>query len=510
MIRRASDYHRSRIIPEYILTFDLGTTAVKVALFDTAGRLLAFSSQGYELLTARPGFVEQAIETYWEACLAGTRECLKDYDGGAVQAIGLSSQGQTFVPLGVNGHPLRNAIVWLDTRGTQQRQQIVAHFDQQEYFARVGTPRVLDISSAPKMLWLRQHDPEVFGETAYYLMLPDYIIWRLTGEMIGDPQDLGSTGMLDRQQGKWWPEMLEFVGVTEEQLPAVGYCGQPAGKVTAEAAKLLGISEEAVVVVGANDQTAAMLGAGNVGPGIITANIGTALAVMATSEHSVHDPGCGVNVGRHAIPNLFTLLSFTQTAAMALTWFRDALVTDGSGYPQLHDEAASVPPGCDGLLMLPHLTGTASPDFNPYARGAFVGLSLAHRRAHLVRAILEAVAYCLREHIERLSQLAAGAECVRALGGGSRSDLWLQIMADVTGLPLERPVQREAASLGAAIMAAVGVGYYHSLQAAADEFYQTERTFRPNAENSAVYDEMYQRFRRTYELLYGGNTADDN
>lgn len=497
------DGPRSNIIAEYILTFDLGTTAVKVALFDTAGQVLTLASEQYELLTPRPGFVEQSIETYWQACVAGTRRCLREYEGGAVRAIGLSSQGQTFVPLNAKGRPLRNAIVWLDTRGTEQCRQIAARFDRQENFLKTGTPDFLQISSAPKILWLRQHEPELFEHTAHYLMLPDYVIWRLTGEMIGDPQDLASTGMLDRQQGQWWPEMLEFVGVREEQLPAVGHCGQPVGKVLPEMARKLGISEETVVVVGANDQTAALLGAGNTRPGIITANIGTALAVMATSKQRVTDFRHGVNAGRHAVPGLYTLLSFTQTAAMALTWFRDALVTDGSDYRQLHEEAAGVEPGCDGLLMLPHLTGTASPDFNPSARGAFVGLSISHGRPHMVRAILEAVAYCLREHIERLGKLRASSECVRAIGGGSRSDVWLQIMADVTALPIERPVCGEAASLGAAIMAAVGAGYYDSLPAAVDEFYQTERTFAPNLTHRDTYDRMYGRFRRTYELLYG-------
>jgi xylulokinase len=424
-----------------------------------------------------------------------------------VRAIGLSSQGQTFVPLDAAGRPLRNAIVWLDTRATEQCRRIAAHFDAQDAYPRTGTPRFTDISSAPKILWLREHEPEVFARTAHYLMLPDYVIWRLTGEMIGDPQDLASTGMLDRQQGHWWPEMLEFVGVREEQLPAVGYCGQAVGTVLPQAARLLGISEDAIVVVGANDQTAALLGAGNVRPGIITASIGTALAVMASTKQGAYEATRGVNVGPHAVPGLYALLSFTQTAAMALTWFRDALVTDGSDYGQLHDEAASVEPGCEGLLMLPHLTGTASPDFNPDARGAFVGLSLSHGRRHMVRAILEAAAYCLREHIERLAGLGAGSERVRAIGGGSRSDVWLQIMADVTGLPIERPVCREAASLGAAIMAAVGAGYFDSLVAAADRFYETERAFAPDASHSDTYDRMYERFRRTYEVLYGAKAS---
>ena len=487
---------------DLLLSLDLGTTSTKVALFEPDGRLLASSSHEYQLLTPRPGFCELPVDTYWEACVAGIRRCLREHDGQQVRGIGLSSQGQTFVPLDAQGQPLYNAVAWLDTRAGQQTRRIAEHFSQGEHYRKTGYTSFNEVASAPKILWLRENEPDIFRRTAHYLMLPDYIIWRLTGEMIGDPQDSGSTGMTGRFAGGWWPEMLEFIGVREDQLPPIGRCGQPADTVLPDVAEMLGLGTDVTVVVGANDQTAGMIGAGNVRPGTVTATIGTALAVMATTDAFIDDPSPGVGTGVHAIPGLFTILSYTKTAAIALTWFRDAVCED-TDYDGLLREAEGAEPGCGGLLVLPHLSGTATPDFNAEARGAFVGLSMGHKRAHMVRAILEAIAFCLREHLERLAPLGIRPQGVRALGGGARSDFWLQLMADVAGLPMERPVCQEAASLGAALLAAVGIGLYESIPQAADAVYQVDRVFVPEATHREVYDQAYANFGKLYQRLYG-------
>jgi xylulokinase len=199
-----------------LLSLDLGTTSTKVALFDAEGHLRADSSHEYQLLTPQPGFCELPVETYWEACVAGIRDCLREHDSPQVRAIGLSSQGQTFVPLDAQGRPVYNAIAWLDTRAGDQTRRIAEHFSQREHYEKTGYTSFNEVASGPKILWLREHEPDVFEGTAHCLMLPDYVIWRLTGEMIGDPQDSGSTGMTHRRDGTWWPEMLEFIGLREE------------------------------------------------------------------------------------------------------------------------------------------------------------------------------------------------------------------------------------------------------------------------------------------------------
>jgi sugar (pentulose or hexulose) kinase len=516
-------------MPDLLLTFDIGTTALKVGLFDVSGRVLAISTQEYELIAPRSGWAELPVERYWEACVAGTRECLQGHDGQQVRAIGFSSQGQTFVPLDEKFRPLRNAIVWLDVRAADQAERIKAHFGGREREAAIG---VIPIASGPKMLWLRENEPEVFERTAYYMMPPDYITWRLTGQRVGDPCDLGSTAMMDRHTRRWWPPMLDFIGVREEQLPRIGVAGEPVGRLLPEAARELDLSPEAVCVVGANDQTAGMIGTGNVRPGVISATIGTALAIMATTDGYMEDPTGCVMTGYHAVPGKGMVLSFTQTGAMALTWWRDGIEGSagasaaserrpvGRRYEELIEEAMQAPPGCDGLLMLPHLTGTACPDFNANARGAFVGLSLSHKRAHMIRAILEAVAYCLREHVERIREFTSSRSAgvppartgedacptpgafIRALGGGAKSDAWLQMMADVTAMPIERSACEHAASLGAAAMAAVGAGYFDSIEHAADAYFKAERRFEPEAELFGVYDETYRRFEALYQILY--------
>lgn len=488
---------------DLLLSLDLGTTATKVALFTASGELLGSSNREYQLLTPRPGFCELPAEVYWDACVAGARDCLRDHDGARVRAIGLSSQGQTFVPLDATGTPTYNAIAWLDTRAGKQLQRIAAQFSQEEHYRKTGYTRFTEVASGPKMLWLREHEPEVFARTSHYLMLPDYIIHRLTGQMVGDPQDSGSTAMADRHTGRWWPEMLDFIGVCEDQLPRIGRCAEPVGKLLPEAATELGISQDAVAVVGANDQSAGMLGAGNVRPGGVSVTVGTALAVMATTGRFIDEPVNGLGSGTHAAEGLYTVLSYTKTAAIVLTWFRDALA-HGAEYDTLVAEAEKVPAGCEGLVMLPHLTGTATPDFNADARGAFVGLSMGHGRGHMVRAVMEAVAYSLREHLERLATLGICPDSVRALGGGAKSDFWLQMMADVTGVPMERPVCQEAASLGAALMAAAGIGIYPSIQRAAEAVYRADRTFAPDATDTEAYGGAYGEYHRAYEALYGG------
>lgn len=488
--------------PELFLSVDIGTTAMKVGLFTTEGKLIALSSQSYELLKPRPGYVELPVERYFEAFTAGVAECLAGQQREAVRAIGLSSQGQTFAAFDKGMNPLTNALSWLDTRATEETRQLAERFSREEFYQRTGVPNFNEIASAPKIRWLARHQPEVFTRTAKYLMLPDYLTWQLTGELVGDPQDLSSMALMDEGTGDWWPEMLEVVGVTPEQLPRIGKSGEVVGRILPSVAARIGLSNKTLVVVGANDQTTAMLGAGNVRPGVVSANIGTALAVMASSEQAPASWRSGVSFGAHAVPGLQGLLSFTQTAAMALAWFRNTLAGEAVSFHELDEEAARVPPGAEGLIMLPHLTGTASPDFNAEARGAFIGLSLAHTRGHLLRAILESIAFCLREHVERLAAVAGPCETIRALGGGAKSALWLQILADVTGLPVERPACSEAASLGAALLAAVGAGYFASIEDAAIAWYSADRLFEPEAALGPGYEACYERFEKAYKVLY--------
>jgi xylulokinase len=311
-----------------------------------------------------------------------------------------------------------------------------------------------------------------------------------------------STAMYDVAEFVWWPEAFEIVGLRQEQFSRIMRSGEVAGKVLPSVAADLGISREAFVCVGSLDQTAGAVGAGNVDAATVTETTGTALAVVVTTERLIFDPQFRVICGAHPVPGKWWLLPYAQTAGMAFKWFRDAF-GDGATYDDLTALAAKIPIGSEGLTALPHLTGKACPDFNAAARGAFVGIGLHHTRAHFARAMMECIAFSLKELLNVASELGADVRRVRSMGGGARSNLWLQMKADLLGLPIEVPACEETACLGDAIFAMVGTGAYPSIEEASRAVVKVARRFEPNPKNFTAYREAYSRFDEAYRKLYG-------
>ena len=486
--------------------FDLGTTAIKVGLFDGAGGTVATASREIRLDTPSPGFVEFDAEAYLQRAFECVREVCGSVDADAVEAIGVSSQAQTFVVVGEGGRPLRPAVSWLDVRAKAEADELSAQS------VRLGFEEVDAISSAPKLLWLRRHEGECFQRVRRVLLIPDYLIYRLTGRAVSDVVFAASTGAYDRWGRRWIEPLLAACGLDVGVMPEVKFPGEPVGRLTAEAARALGLSEDVLVAVGTNDQPAGALGAGNVFPGCASLALGTALAFVATSDRREGVPE-GVGVMPHPASDrtggegaLYALLAFAKTAGIVIRWFRDNFAP-GESYEDLFREVASVPIGAEGLSCLPHFSGTATPDFNPSVRGAFSGLTLAHGRAHLARALAESLAFTVRENLELLNRAVRIGE-VRAIGGGARSDVWLQMIADVTGVPVQRPQTSEAACLGAAALGMVGAGRFTSVAQAARALYRPGRRFEPDTEVRAQYAEAFTRYRALYEALYGGKRTD--
>jgi len=488
---------------ELFIGLDLGTTGVKVGLFDGAGNTVAAASREIRLDTPAPDWAEFDAEDYAERVFDGVREVLAapGVGAGTVEAIGVSSQAQTFVIVGADGRPLRPAISWLDVRAKAETEELAR--------IPVGAAHVERnvIASAPKLLWLRRHEPEVMDRVRRVLVLPDYLIYHLTGRAVSDPVFAGSTGVYDRWGRRWVPELLEACGLDIEAVPEVLRPGEAAGHLTQEAAEDLGLSRDVLVAVGTNDQPAGALGAGNVTVGCGSLALGTALAIIATSDVRVNVPA-GVGVSPHpasgeidGVGALYALLAYAKTAGIVVRWFRDTFAPSQS-YEDLFREVASVPIGAAELSCVPHFAGTATPDFNPAVRGAFSGLTLAHGRAHLARALAESLAFTVRENLELLGRAVRIRE-VRAIGGGSKSDVWLQMIADATGVPVERPRTNEAAVLGAAELAMVAAGRFATVAEAALGLYAAECRFEPNPANSDAYDDAYRRYRALYESLYG-------
>lgn len=480
------------------LTFDLGTTALKTSLVGADGQLLAAHTAEYKPSSPRPGWMEMEPEQYWRALVAGTRAVLAAASTAALSAIGFSSQGQTFVPLDSAGRPLHPFIVWLDNRASDIAARWQAQWLSPERYRRMsGYPWVPAELTLLKIAWLREHRPQVH-RAAKYLCLPDYLIWRLTGAFATDSAIAQQSGMNDVRAGEWSPELLAAVGIGTEQLPRIYPPGTVVGQTLPGPSAELALPAGVPVCVGCNDQLAGAVGAGNVHPGPVSETTGTSLAVIATCACPIEDER--MYVGPHAAAGMWHVMPFAPVSAIVLTWFRDLGI--GGTYEDLIAAAAQIPPGSDGLTVLPHFAGTASPSFNPHARGAVVGLTLGHGRAHIARAIMESCACLLRELVGIIRDRGIAVERVRSLGGAARSDLWLQIKADMLGLPVERPACPDAASLGAAMLAAVGTGQFASVTEAAAAWYRPQMTFEPDPKQWDIYEEVYARYVALCERLY--------
>lgn len=487
------------------LTFDLGTTALKTALIAADGRALAVHDAEYTPDAPRPGWMEMPPETYWEAAIAGTREVFaaSRQDPSGLAAIGFSSQGQTFVPLDELGRALHPFIVWLDNRAQDIAERWEADWlDRQRYREICGYPWVLGELTVFKIAWLREHVP-LAHSAAKFLCLPDYLIWRFTGEFATDRAIAQQSGAYGIRRGMWSPELLDAAGISVEQLPVVHAPGTVVGQVRASVAEELGIPAGTRVCVGCNDQLAGAVGAGNVRPGIVTETTGTSLAVIVTTDEPLD--GEGMYVGPHAAPGSWHAMLFTPASGIVLTWFRD--LAGAVNYEELLRDVASVPVGSDGLTVLPHFAGTSSPRFNPEARGAMIGLTLGHGRAQIARAIMESCVCVLRELLAPILTQGIQVKSVRSLGGAARSDLWLQMKADMLGVDVQRPACSNAASLGAAMLAAVGTGQFATVVDAANAWYRTERTFEPDPTQAGAYDEIYGRYVELCEQLYGSDNG---
>jgi len=494
-----------------LLGIDVGTSAIKGGIHRLDGSVLATASVEYQLLSPGPGRVEVAVSTYWAAFTSVVHTLLRTCgdDRRWISSIGISAQGETLLVVDVEGQPLRDAIVWLDNRANEESSELDSHFSPEVVYGVTGQPGMLPTWPAAKILWLAHHEPKLFAGVHKFLLLEDYFIARLTGHYVCEGSMVTSTCYWDFRQKRWWPEMLDALGVAEDQLPALVEPGTAIGKILPAVARELGLSEETVVCTGALDQACGAIGVGNVRPGILSENTGTAVALCATLDGPRLDPELRMPCHYHGIPDTYMFHTFTS-GGLALKWFRDefyrtelasAHAAGVDVYDLMGQEAASVSAGSNGLVVLPHLQGAMAPDANPTARGALIGLTLEHGRGHVARAILESVAFVIRRNVEVLEELGVEVESIRASGGGARSRLWKQIEADVTKRPVVITEQSDAATLGACILAGAGVGLYGSIAEAAEAMVNMTDIFEPAAENSARYDDSYAEYREAADAL---------
>jgi len=498
----------------YLLGIDLGTTSVKCVLFDQGGGIVASGRSEYELSMPRPEYVEVEAETYWKAMKGSLEAALGPSKAEAkdIHGIGVSSQGETFIALGEDGRPLGRAIVWLDNRAREEARLIEGEFGSDEVYRITGQNEIVPTWTATKILWLRRNEPLLFERVNKYLMLEDYVIYRLTGEFATEHSILSSSMLFDINHGKWWGEMLHFLGIDEDRLPEPIQSGVPVGNLTPEAAKETGLPTSSIVSTGAYDQAANAIGAGNIEPGVITETTGAAMALVATTDRIILDPMRRMPCHHHAVRGRYFLQPWCQTAGTVLRWYRDnfgmseveaAKETGADPYDLLTAEASGIAPGSDGLILLPHFMGAASPESNPDAKGVLFGLTPYHGKGHFVRAIMESVAYMLRRNVELLEELGIEVREIRSTGGASKSALWNQIKADVLQKPILAVRGEEVAALGVAMLAGVATGAFASLEDAVKSMVSLKGRLAPSQANGEIYDERYKRYVELYDSVKG-------
>jgi sugar (pentulose or hexulose) kinase len=484
--------------PKGYLGLDIGGTGAKAGVVDAGGRLLGFARIPYSPNVTEDGHVEIPIDVIYTAARDAARAAIGESEAQVV-ALAISSQGQTFVSLDANDRPLHPAIVWYDGRASEQanrlRQALQSACPPQE------APAVHAIDAAPKIMWLREHHPTLMARAQRYLLLPDYLAYRLTGSAGTDPSTASSTGLYRQDAADYCPEALSAAAIGKGALASIRKPGEPIARVLPESAQEWTLDAGTLVVTGTNDQYAGALGAGNCRPGIVSATTGTCLALVTLAEKLPDPMPAGLFGGRFPISRYQYALAYAKTAGVVLEWFNRQFCA-GKSLRDLDDMAAQIPAGSHGLVMLPHFDGMVSPRPDPKARGAFLNLSLHHTCADMYRAILEALGYTLRENLELFQRSGFDVASVRAIGGAAKSDFWLQMFADIVGMPIERPAVVEAAVLGAAMIAAVGSGAFSSLQESSEAFHQPGWTLAPRPEIHTVYEELAAKHARLSRHVY--------
>ena len=486
---------------DLVLGIDVSTTATKAVLIDAGGAVRGIGIAEYDLQTPHPLWSEQDPASWWTGARAAIPEALAaaGATGDQVAAVGLTGQMHGAVLLDVAGAVLRPAILWNDQRTAAECDEIRAAVGPQRLIEITGNDAITGFT-APKLLWVRNHEPELWSRVAHVLLPKDYLRLRLTGEYAMDKAGSAGTLLFDLAARTWSTEILDRLQLDPAWFPYTFEGPQPTGAVTTQAAEATGLRAGTPVVAGGGDQSANAVGVGAVSEGRVALSLGTSGVVFAPTRTPLHDPHGAVHAFCHAVPGMWHLMSVMLSAAGSLRWFRDALAP-GEPFGELAAAAGTVEAAAGGLFFLPYLTGERSPYPDPLARGAFVGLTTAHDRRHLTRAVLEGVAFGLRDGLDQM--VAAGMPRpaqIRASGGGLASPTWRQILADVLDAELVTPSTTEGAAFGAATLAAVGAGWFPDVAAATTALVEVSPAASPGAGREA-YREAHAAFGELYPAL---------
>ena len=478
---------------------DTSTTATKALIIDADGAVLGIGMSEYGYETPKPGWSEQDPDLWWNGTIEAIREAatVSGTELSTVAAVGVTGQMHGLVALDAGDRPVRPSILWNDQRTAAQCDEIRRRVGRDRLIAITGNDALTGFT-APKILWMRDEEPENYERISAVLLPKDYVRLRLTGEHAVDRAGASGTLLFDLEERDWSDEVIELLDLPRAWFPQTFEGTDVTGHITDEAASLTGLRPGVPVVGGAGDQAANGVGTGAVEPGTVAVSLGTSGVVFAATDRPVVDAGARLHSFCHAVPGRWHQMGVMLSAAGSLRWFRDAIAPDVS-FTDLSLEAGTVAPGSDGLLFLPYLTGERTPHPDPEARGAFVGLTVRHARAHLTRAVMEGVAFGLRDSLEIIREQSDVRE-IRVAGGGAASPVWLQILADVFGAEVRTVHVPESAAYGAALLAAIGTGAYPTVEDAVSATIRTGETYQPGPSVSG-YEDVYDLYRSLYPVL---------
>jgi xylulokinase len=494
-----------------ILAHDLGTTGNKASLFDESGKVRASVFAPYEVSYPRPGWAEQNPEDWWQAVCDSTRQLLVEarVGPGDVACVTFSGQMMGCVTLDRQAHPLRPAIIWADTRAVLQADRIISCVGMERAYAITGH-RASASYTAAKIMWVREHQPEIFASTHKIVMAKDFIVARLTGTFATDFSDASGTNLYDLSKCDWSDEMLAAAEIDRALLPVLHPATDVVGAVLPSAAKETGLAQGTPVVIGGGDGCCAAAGAGVVREGSAYNYLGSSAWIAVASPKPIFDPDMRTFTFAHLMPGMFAPTGTMQAAGASYQWLRDtACLTEKesagkmgvSPYELMNLKAEQSPPGANGLMFFPYLLGERSPRWNPDARGVYFGLSVAHTRADIIRATLEGITLNLKEILNSFVRQGAQIEAMRVIGGGASGRFWRQILADVYGIPAQRPALLvEATSLGAALAGGIGVGIYPGWEMAEQLTPIVDET-QPNLANTQLYQDLSGFFNNAYDAF---------
>ncbi len=479
---------------------DVGTSGTRALAVTIEGELVAEATRPHELLTPRPGWTEQQPAEWWEACKGVLREVAATV-GEEIVGLGVTGQMHGSVFLDGAGAVIRPALLWNDQRTSGECNEITSRVGEARLLELAGNPALTGFQ-APKVLWLARNEPDAYARVESVLLPKDYVRFELTGERATDASDASGTLLLDVRARDWSDEILDALEIPRSWLPRVYEGPEVTATLRDDVAADLGLPRGLPVAAGGGDNAAAAVGVGVVREGLVSTSIGTSGVLFAHRDEFTPDPSGRVHAFCHAVPGAFHLMAVTLSAGGSLSWWRERL-GGGASFGDLVDEAASVEPGAEGLLFLPYLTGERSPHLDPHARGGFVGLTVRHGRAHMTRAVMEGVAFSMRDGLEVMRGLGTPDDDLRAVGGGARSPLWLRLQADVYGRAIRRTEVDEGPAYGAALLGGVAAGVFADVDGASARVRLRDEVTEPDAERARRYDELYA----IYASLYGALRA---